>query len=113
MNFLKYNFGGVPGQFLSVCRSSIARSSGVITSAAQAAAIYAVCAPQNAHATMPSGALQHCSHPLVTLQAGTVCGANRSASLQIQAIPEPQTWIVAGSGLGTLVALQRFRRRRG
>jgi len=113
MNFLKYIFGGVPGHFLFACRSSIARLSGVITSAALAAAIYAVCAPRSASATVPSGALPHCPRPRFTLQAGTVYGANRNASLQIQAIPEPQTWIVAGSGLGTLVALQRFRRRRG
>jgi hypothetical protein len=31
----------------------------------------------------------------------------------IQPVPEPQTWVVASSGLGTLMLLQRFRRKSG
>ncbi|MDR3404626.1 MAG: hypothetical protein P4L99_19140 [Chthoniobacter sp.] len=49
------------------------------------------------------------------LTAGNVAGSavNGQATLQLQAIPEPQTWVIAFAGLGTLISLQRFRRSRG
>jgi hypothetical protein len=45
-----------------------------------------------------------------TFSASTDASGN--AALRFQAIPEPQTWLVAFSGLGALLALQRFRRGR-
>jgi len=41
-----------------------------------------------------------------------VIPASGIPTLQLQPIPEPQTWVTAFAGLGTLIALQRFRRVR-
>ena len=44
-----------------------------------------------------------------TTNAFDVPGGN---DVVLQAVPEPQTWATVMSGIGALVGLQRFRRRR-
>jgi hypothetical protein len=66
-----------------------------------AAAICSLCLPGNARAAaLPAGKAASSS-------------VNDYAALQLQAVPEPQTWVIAFAGLGTLISLQRFRRSRG
>ena len=70
---------------------------------------FALCAFALPH-SMHAATIGKTSHPLLDpLGSGT---APSNATLTLQPIPEPQTWLTALSGLGTLLAMQRFRRTR-
>jgi hypothetical protein len=119
MNCPKYIFGSVATRRSHAGQSCILQRTAAILSclvtlSALAVAICLSVSPQTSQAASlgkASQALQRnlpASHCLATSQSGI--GAN--AALSLQSIPEPQTWITAFSGLGTLLALQRFRRTR-
>jgi len=88
VNPIQYIFGDAGA------RSNLGKSATVV------AAILGLSFPGNIKATtLPSGAV-----------GGT--STNNTTTLPLQAVPEPQTWVIAFAGLGTLIAMQRFRRLR-
>lgn len=102
MNLPKHIFGGIAARLPFICQTSIGRKNTEafprIVSTALVIALCALGLPQRAEAT--------------TLSAGDIAIVGFGSSLQFVAVPEPQTWITAFCGLGTLVAMQRFRRTR-
>ena len=119
MNFPKYIFGGVAAQCSLAGRSSVFQRTAAILSRLSKLAVLAVaiCLPGSPHpsqAASPSKQSQDHQGILPTSQcvATAQSGIRVHAALPLQSIPEPQTWITAFAGLGTLLALQRFRRTR-
>ena len=112
MKSLKYIYGGTAARFSLARRSSVsAGSRSIFSSALKFAAVLAVvCLFSLVHAaqaaTLGRSPLRN------QCAAAAKAGVAGEITLPLHAIPEPQTWITAFSGLGTLLALQRFRRTR-
>jgi hypothetical protein len=76
-----------------------------------AVAIYSLCLPAVVQAgSTETGAAKTGSANVPKLAAANHAVSN--ATPQFEAVPEPQTWVIAFAGLGTLIAMQRFRRTR-
>ncbi|HSI14918.1 MAG TPA: hypothetical protein VK961_22895 [Chthoniobacter sp.] len=119
MNFPKYLFGGVAARCSLAGRSSVFQRTAAILShspklATLAAAICLPGTPYPSQAASLSKLSQARQRTLPTSQcvATAQSGIRANAALPLHSIPEPQTWITAFAGLGTLLALQRFRRTR-
>lgn len=126
MNFPKSIFGGIAARLPFVCRTSIVRNNAIARPAAARAIALAVglCAlglscdagPVKARSLAGSGATGLGGTNFFQLTNATYAdgsfGISTNTTLQFHAIPEPQTWMTAFGGLGTLLALQRFRRTR-